>query len=308
MLRLFTLVLIMLTSCEPRPVVVEKGKVSEPGSAAGSVAMSAPEPVKVNLVTVPTARVAVGRSIWLETVKTYDAALASIVSDALINAGNNMAIGNSLSLVLPKQPLISWQKRTPGLERRVILELEVVLDRGYLEHLISRSEAGKDHESILSSPFDAEILHAALLGAGLQPGKPAKFINENREYDYKPATGEKVKINLEFANADGKTMIVPAQSWVVGAKDNKPLTTDWVFAGSFKGKSTTAVGEEFVYFGANDGRVVCLTNYGTALLDLPIESVDSDPNSDSLGYKANTPVIPERGTKVRAIFEAAPKK
>ena len=77
------------------------------------------------------------------------------------------------------------------------------------------------------------------------------------------------------------------------------MTADWVFAGSFKGKSTTAMGEEYVYFGANDGRVVCLANFSTALLDLPVESEKGDPNGDTLSYKANTAVIPERGTKVR---------
>jgi hypothetical protein len=80
-----------------------------------------------------------------------------------------------------------------------------------------------------------------------------------------------------------------------------------VFAGSFKGKGQNALGEEYIYFGANDGRVVCLTNFGTALIDVPVESINADPQGDSLGFVANTGVIPERGTKVRAIFEAAPK-
>ena len=93
------------------------------------------------------------------------------MSEALINGSSNLAVGNPLSLSLPKQPVISWQRRTKGIERRVVLELEVVLTQGYLEHFISRSEAGKDHESILSNEFDAEYLYAALLGAGASPGQ-----------------------------------------------------------------------------------------------------------------------------------------
>jgi len=308
MFRWIPLAVVLLVSCESRPsTTMAKSVVTETRSSAKDVPTSVPEPVKVTLVTVPTARVAVGRNIWLETVKSNEAALASLVGEALGNGGGSIAVGNPLSLSLPKQPLISWQKRTKGIERRVILEVEVVLTRGYLEHFISRSEAGKDHESILSNEFDAEILNAALLGIGLQPGKPAKFINEKRELDFKPATGETVKIYLEYAGADGKAIITPAQSWIVGAKDGKPMTADWVFAGSFKGKTTNALGEEFIYFGANDGRVVCLANFGTALLDIPIESEKGDPQGDSLTFKANTGVIPERGTKVRALFEAIPK-
>lgn len=304
MQRLILLALVLLTSCEQRTGTLTKSSESDsPGIVSTA---SEPEPVKINVVRVPTARVAVGRNIWLETVKPEDAALASMVGDALNALGSNLAVGNNMSL--PTQPLISWQNRTVGVERRVVLELEVVLVQGYLEHLISRSEAGKDHESILSNQFDAEILKAALLGAGLVPGKPARFINDQRELDFKPATGQTVKIYLEYEGTDGKTKIVPAQSWVVSSKDNKPLASDWVFAGSFKGKATTAIGEEFIYFGANDGRVVCLANFGTALLDLPFESVKGDPQGDTLSFRANTAVIPERGTKVRALFEAVPTK
>jgi hypothetical protein len=304
--RLILLMCFLLTSCEQRPSATAKGTAAGRVSPISVATYPEPEPVKVSLVTVPTARVAVGRNIWLETVKTEEAALASLVGDALNSLGNNLAVGNSVSLLT--QPLISWQKRTAGIERRVVLELEVVLTKGYLEHLISRSEAGKDHETILSSEFDAEILHAALLGAGLVPGKPAKFLNAERELDFKPATGQTVKIYLEYEGAEGKKVVVPAQSWVVGGKDSKPLTADWVFAGSFKGKSTTAMGEEFVYFAANDGRVVCLANFGSALLDLPFESVKGDPQGDTLSFRANTAVIPDRGTKVRALFEAVPTK
>ncbi|MFT3879981.1 MAG: YdjY domain-containing protein [Gemmatales bacterium] len=301
--RLIPLVLALLTSCEQRPNTPSNSTAGGPASPISVATYPAPEPVKVTLVTVPTARVAVGRNIWLETVKTEEAALASLVGDALNSLGSNLAAGNPLSL--PTQPLISWQKRTAGIDRRVIMDLEVVLTQGYLEHLISRSEAGKDHESILSNQFDAEILHAALLGSGLVPGKPAKFINEQRELDFKPATGQTVKIYLEYENADGKTVVAPAQSWVIGGKDSKPLTSDWVYAGSYKGKSTTAMGEEFVYFGANDGRVVCLANFGSALLDLPFESVKGDPQGDTLSFRANTAVIPQRGTKVRAALRGS---
>lgn len=306
MQRLILLALVLLTSCDQRPVTMAKSSVPGPVSPISVATYPVPEPEKITLVTVPTARVAVGRNIWMEVVKTEEAALASLVGDALNSLGSNLAVGNPLSL--PTQPLISWQKRTAGIERRVVMDLEVVLTKGYLEHLISRSEAGKDHESILSNQFDAEILNAALLGSGLVPGKPAKFINEQRELDFKPATGQTVRIYLEYEDADGKKIVVPAQSWVVGGKDSKPLTSDWVYAGSYKGESTTAMGEKFVYFAANDGRVVCLANFGSALLDLPFESVKGDPQGDTLSYRANSAVIPERGTKVRAFFEAVPKK
>lgn len=309
-----TLIIVsLLIGCEARsatPTSSAKQIVSTPDSHGSKILDAKPqryEKPDLALVKVPITRVAVGQNVWLETVKSPEQALAGIVSEGLAGLGTQLAAGNILTGNLPGQPVVTWVNRTKGIQRRAVLDLEVVLNRGFLEHLISRSEAGKDHESILSSNFDAEILHTALLGAGLQPGKPAKFLNDKRELDYKPATGDPIRIYLEYNLAPEKTELVPAQTWVVGAKDGKILNTDWVYAGSFKGKSVNGEGVEYTYFGANDGRVVCLTNFSTSLLDLPFESVNSDPNGDSLGYKANTEAIPERGTKVRAIFEAAPK-
>lgn len=302
MIRL--LLLVALAGCEMRsPVVSSAGNRPQSSAPVPTIAAS----LMPNLTLVPTTRVAIGQNIWLETVQTPEMALIKSLSDSLNTLGSSLAPGSAPAASLPHQPVVSWQNRTRGIERRVVLELEVVLNRGFLEHLISRSEAGKDHESLLSRPFDAEILHAALLGAGLQPGKPAKFINEKRELDYKPATGEIIRIYLEYENAQGTLVTVPAQSWVIQGKDSKPMEGDWVYAGSFNGQSETAEGKIYKYFAANDGRVVCLTNFASALLDLPFESADADPNGDSLGYKANTPVIPERGTKVRALFEGVPK-
>lgn len=300
----FLILSCFLSSCQSQVVK----PTASPTVAAEQQGIVPVQSVTANWVAVPTKRVAVGQNIWFETVQTPEQALGTLVSEALQQVGSQGVVGNSLASALPKQPTISWQKRTPGIERRVIIDLEVVLQKGFLEHLISRNEAGKNHESLLSSPFDAEMLYLALVGAGLQPGKPAKFINEQREYDFKPATGEVVKVYLDYVNESGQSVVVPAQNWVVTAKEGKPLTADWVFAGSYRGVMETAQAEKHPFFGANDGRVVCLTNYGSALLDLPFESVDSDPQGDSLGYKANTPVIPKVETKVRAILEAAPKK
>jgi hypothetical protein len=259
------------------------------------------------LKPVPTTRVALGENVWLETVRSPEETYGMAVRDLLNAVGGSMGIGGQLAGYLPKQPVVTWQLRSAGIKRRVVLDLEVVLRQGYLEHLISRSEAGKDHETIASNSFDAERLHQGLQGIELHPGKPATFVNEKREYDFKPATGDVVKIYFQYEDEKGKTVTVPAQKWVLQAKDGKTLSVDWVYAGSYKAKAKDLNGDDYEFFGANDGRVVCLANFGSALLDLPIESAPADPTGTDLGYKANTDAIPPRGTKVRAIFEPAPK-
>ncbi len=260
-------------------------------------------PKELHLQKVLASRVAIGESIWLETQRTPETACSLVIGDALNILGSSLAAGAALPARLPKQPPVAWQLRHPEIPVRVVLDLEVAARMGFLEHLISRTQAAKDHESVLSGPFDAEQLHLALVAIGLKPGKTASFVNENREYDFKPATGDSVKIFLQYEDDQGKTITVPAQTWIARAKDGKTLAADWVFAGSYRGKFKNFEGEEVDFFGANDGRVVCVTNFGSALLDLPFESIDSTPEGDNLGFKANTQVIPPQCTKVRVLME-----
>ncbi|MBL8823516.1 MAG: hypothetical protein JNJ77_13085 [Planctomycetia bacterium] len=302
MSRSIFLLILCSASCHTETPATHS-KAAAPVATSSTVVQKQADANISNTTMQPVFRVAVGQSIWLETVTQQEAAAARLVGEALRKAGGLCSLGDVAIQAVPSQPLPSWQSRASGIDRRVVIDAVVVLREGFLEHLLSRSEAGKDHESIMSAPFDAKILHAAMLGAGFKPGKPATFINAQREYDFKPATGDVVKLLVEYTDAQGKYHCVPAQAWVSRAKDNKPLVGDWVFAGSYNGKARTAMGEEYEYFGANDGRVICLTNFGSALLDLPFESVDSDPQGDNLGYKANPNAIPERGTSVRVIME-----
>lgn len=190
-----------------------------------------------------------------------------------------------------------------GDQRRVLIEATVCLREGYLEHLLSRTEAGKQHESILTAEFDAEVVHTALLAAQAKAGRPVQFYNERQEPDFKPPTGDKIKVTLEYKQ-QGKTITIPAQRWVRETKTKRELTHDWVFAGSrFFDHSDP---QKPPIYGANDGRVICLSNFTTAMLDLPIASADSDPRDGGLLFEANTPLIPPLETKVTVILE--PKK
>src|SRR5262245_2336776 len=56
---------------------------------------------------------------------------------------------------------------------------------------------------------------------------------------------------------------------------------------------------------ANGGDVVCVSNFESALLDLPIKS--SSANA-ALIFEADTERIPPVGTKVTVIFEPVPEK
>jgi hypothetical protein len=179
----------------------------------------------------------------------------------------------------------------PDKRRRVLVSAEVCLREGQLEQLMCRKQT-KEHEAILTADVDARHIHAALIAAGAKEGSPVRFAPE-----YRPASGTRIKVSVQYKDK-GKEVTAPAQSWIKNAKDNKTLQSDWVFAGSRFVKNPLDDGKE--YYLANDGDIICISNFETALLDLPIKSPKD--NADLI-FVANRERIPPLGTKVVVILE-----
>jgi hypothetical protein len=179
----------------------------------------------------------------------------------------------------------------PNKKRRVLVAAEVCLREGPLEQLLCRKNT-KEHEAILTADVDARHIHAALIAAGAKEGSPVRFVPK-----YRPASGTTIKVRLQYKDKD-KTVTTPAQSWIKNAKNNKLLDSDWVFAGSRFVKNPLDDGKE--YYLANDGDIICVSNFETALLDLPIESPKEDAERF---FVANTERIPPLGTKVVVCLE-----
>jgi len=64
---------------------------------------------------------------------------------------------------------------------------------------------------------------------------------------------------------------VPARSWIRNMKTKKDLDCDWVFAGSMLVDHPFDKNKPKVYL-ANDGDVICVSNFETATLDVPVKS------------------------------------
>jgi len=183
-----------------------------------------------------------------------------------------------------------------GPNRRVLIEAEVVKREGELEEFLCRSRT-KEHESILKADIDARDAHKALLLAGAESGAPVQFAPV-----YKPASGSKVKVSVRLTGEDGKVSEIPGKSWVRNRKTGKELDSDWVFAGSKILDDMNMPGRK-VYL-ANDGDVICLSNFDTAMLDIPVASSKDNANLD---FQAWTERIPKLGTKVVVVLEVSRK-
>jgi hypothetical protein len=182
-----------------------------------------------------------------------------------------------------------------GETRKVWVSAEVCRTMGPLEQLLCR-KGTKEHESVLIADIDARDLHKALMLARGEPGSPVTFRPE-----YKAATGSVIRITLMYEK-DGKKLTVPAQDWVRDTKSMKALAHDWVFAGSRFVPDPLDKNKPPIYL-ANEGDVICVSNFESALLDLPIES--SKQNAD-VQFEAFTENIPPDGTKVAVCLEVIP--
>ncbi|HMP02008.1 MAG TPA: YdjY domain-containing protein [Gemmatales bacterium] len=241
-----------------------------------------------------------GPNVYLQTFRPPLVGAALQLADRLAQVAELASPLAGLSL-LPHD-LVTW-RRWPGPDhRQVVIDAEVVFREGFLEHVLTRQESGKNHESILAASFDAEHLHLALLAAGAKPGQPARYVEEGDEPRFYPPSGDIIGVLLEYRGPSGEMRRVSAQTWVVDARNRRPLNQDWVFAGSFSGTYEDGTGAERRFYAANEGRIICVANFGSALLDLPFESKDASPQEGGLDFIANTAVIPPLGTKVSVVL------
>ena len=172
----------------------------------------------------------------------------------------------------------------------LVIDGVVCLRQGQLE-MFACPKGTKEHEAVVALDCHAQEVHAALLAMGAKPGKPVKF-----QPTYEPATGQVIDVFVLWKDEQGKKHQVRAQEWVRNAKTKMALAADWVFAGSGFWKDEQD-GKE--HYRANGGDFICVSNFPSAMLDLPVESTQA--NSELL-FDAFTENIPPKGTKVRVVL------
>jgi hypothetical protein len=175
-------------------------------------------------------------------------------------------------------------------EKAVIIDGQVSLREGMLE-MFACTRNTKEHESVVSANTKAFAVHAALLRLGAEPGHPVQWVPE-----YKPPTGTEIEIVVYWVDEKGKEQRMRAQEWVKDVRTGKEMTQPWVFAGS-RFWTDEETGKK--YYQAEGGDFICVSNFGTAMLDIPIESSQSN---QELAFEAFTERIPPLGAPVRLIL------
>ena len=176
-------------------------------------------------------------------------------------------------------------------EKTVIIDGQVSLREGMLE-MFACLRNTKEHESIVSANTRAYIVHAALVSLGAEPGHPAQWVPE-----YKPPAGTEIEITVFWLDEKGKEQTTRAQEWVKDIRTGKAMTQPWVFAGS-RFWTDEETGKQ--HYQGEGGDFICVSNFSTAVLDIPIESSQSNAE---LAFEAFAERIPPLGAPVRLILK-----
>ena len=171
----------------------------------------------------------------------------------------------------------------------------ICLREGQLEQLVTRKNT-KEHEAIIAVDADARKIHEALNLAGAVEGNAGALRADL-------SAGHRADDQGEHS-VRGQGPARHRAGSVVGQeyRTGKPLDVDWVFAGSGLVDNPLDPDHPKTYL-ANDGDVICVSNFDTAMLDLPVES---SKNNDDLLFEAWTDRIPPLDTNVVVILEPVP--
>ncbi len=171
----------------------------------------------------------------------------------------------------------------------MILRARVVFREGPLEHLMC-VKGTKEHEAIVATDAPPRTIHAALILAGAEEGRPVQFVPK-----FEPPSGTPIAIEMQWRQ-DGRLRKADARRWVWDEKTKAPLDIDWVFAGSLIYEDPI---DKKPRYAADEGDLIVVSNFASAILDLPIASSADDAGRS---FIANTKEIPPIGTEVFLVL------
>lgn len=189
--------------------------------------------------------------------------------------------------------------------RLVYVDGYVALRDGYLEMFACPANT-KEHESIVAVRSRAQTVHAGLLAVGAKPGHPVEY-----QPEFRPATGDVIEVEVLWL--DEKQLVelaehgleprqelawkrARAQEWIRNLKTKKQMTEPWVFGGSGFWKEESTGRRHYM---AEAGDLICVSNFTTAMLDVPIESSQAN---EGLLFAADEAKIPPLGAPVRLVL------
>jgi len=218
---------------------------------------------------------------------------------------------DQLTRLHPRYPV--WVDKKRG----ILVTVGRVCQRRAPLELFACLKGSKEHESIIAIETTANVVHAGLLVLGAEPGRPVRFTPQ-----FSPPSGTEIEVEVVWKDHAGRVRRARAQDWVhdvsamyrlfdwvvpdeadeeLDPRDQleawRQMEHPWVFAGSQFVKDQQR-GRQY-YAADMEGDLICVSNFPSAVLDVPIRSTDANA---SLLFACYTERIPPLGTPVTVIL------
>jgi hypothetical protein len=186
-------------------------------------------------------------------------------------------------------------------EHAVELESLVCLDAGYLEQ-VACSPHTREHESLVVIRAQPSQIHAAMLLAGFEPGKPGYWTYENEVLDFHPPQGAELEVDARFVDAEGKPVTEPIRQWIIADDGQTPLPSEpWIFGGSAFESNPESMGPGEHYVADMTGSIIGLVTFGDEVIGFSKVMADKQ-DVQPLQWVINVDRIPPIGTPVTVII------
>ncbi|MFK7758451.1 MAG: YdjY domain-containing protein [Phycisphaerales bacterium] len=229
--------------------------------------------------------------------------LSWIVSVAVLTLACHCSVGQELKQLLPGL----WVE-----EGVVEFDAKIAMDCHhpdtpdvYLEMFICGPDS-REHESLLVTQVLPSSLHAGLLAAGITPGGPVSYVQDEESGRVKriAAYGDPVRLEVHMGDPKEDSGMtsgwISILDWAVHVENEvllseEPRWDGFVFAGSVLDEGI-ARGPK--YGADREGSHVSLTAFGHEVIS-PVWIVSPDAGVDEPVWIANRDLVPEFGSAVR---------
>ena len=192
----------------------------------------------------------------------------------------------------------TWIQLQPGLvispsKGEVVMDAEICLRDGWLEQVVC-SPGTREHESIMVTRLKASAIHAALLAAGFEPGRPGRWQWEGAAVSLEPPEGSALDILVTRA---GEEDWGPVAEWITDAEGRSPVGY-WVFGGSAMRDASSVPAGVSLYEADLSGSVIGLVTFGDETLGFN-KVIPDEVAASPEEWRVRSKVVPEVGTAVK---------
>jgi hypothetical protein len=200
----------------------------------------------------------------------------------------------------------------------VELAATACLDAGWLEQVVC-GVGTREHESLLVIEIRAADLHAAMLLAGLTPGRPGRWsVDDRGRTRLEAPSGDPVAISFQWTDEAGRSRSATPRDWIISEDGERRLDAPrWLFGGSrlidadgrlvddaAGARGEPAAPDGVRYLADLTGSIIGLVTFGDEVIGLETVIPDATDYAEP-AWMVDTAAVPPPGTPVTIRIERA---